>query len=108
MEVKKFVLGHTYDLRTKLALLIGANILIFLGNSILYESFLTLLCLMVIISSGYIKSALKYILFFAFSVAAMHYYWEMDFKLYKFIFSCCNFTKNEIAKRCSYYDFRYI
>lgn len=69
MEVKKFVLGHTYDLRTKLALLIGANILIFLGNSMLYESFLTLLCLMVIISSGYIKSALKYILFFAFSVA---------------------------------------
>lgn len=68
MEVKKFVLRHTYDLRTKLALLIGVNILIFLGNSILYESFLTLLCLMVIISSGYVKSALKYILFFAISV----------------------------------------
>lgn len=69
MEVKKFVLGHTYDLRTKLALLIGANILIFLGSGILYESFLTLLCLMVIISNGYVKPALKYILFFAISIA---------------------------------------
>lgn len=68
MGVKKFVLGYTYDLRTKLALLIGANILIFIGSGILYESFLTLLCLMVIMSNGYVKSALKYILFFAVSV----------------------------------------
>lgn len=68
MGVKKFVLGYTYDLRTKLALLIGANILIFIGSGILYESFLTLLCLMVIMSNGYLKSALKYILFFAVSV----------------------------------------
>ena len=42
MNGKKFVPGHTYDLRTKLILLLGVNILIFLGNSILYESFLTL------------------------------------------------------------------
>ena len=69
MNGKKFVLGHTYDLRTKLILLLGVNILIFLGNSILYESFLTLLCLIVIISNGYVKSAFKYILFFTFSVA---------------------------------------
>ena len=32
MGVKKFVLGYTYDLRTKLALLIGANILIFIAS----------------------------------------------------------------------------
>lgn len=70
MNGKKFVPGHTYDLRTKLILLLGVNILIFLGNSILYESFLTLLCLIVIISNGYVKSAFKYILFFTFSVAA--------------------------------------
>ena len=43
MNGKKNVPRHTYDLRTKIALLLGANILIFLGNSILYESFLTLL-----------------------------------------------------------------
>ena len=67
MNGKKFVLGHTYDLRTKLILLLGVNILIFLGNSILYESFLTLLCLIVIISNGYVKSSFKYILFFTFS-----------------------------------------
>ena len=35
-----------------------------------YESFLTLLCLIVIMSNGYVKSAFKYILFFTFSVAA--------------------------------------
>ena len=70
MNGKKFVPGHTYDLRTKLILLLGVNILIFLGNSILYESFLTLLCLIVIISNGYVKSVFKYILFFTFSVAA--------------------------------------
>lgn len=69
MNNKKFVLRSIYDLRTKLVLLIGANILIFLGNSILYESFLTLLCLIVILSNGYVTSALKYILFFTFSVA---------------------------------------
>lgn len=69
MNGKKFVLRDTYDLRTKLILLLGANILIFLGNSIVYESLLTLLCLMVIISDGHVKSAWKYIVFFAFSVA---------------------------------------
>lgn len=69
MNGKKNVPRHTYDLRTKIALLLGANILIFLGNSILYESFLTLLCLIVIMSNGYVKSSFKYILFFTFSVA---------------------------------------
>ena len=63
MNDKKNVPRHTYDLRTKIALLLGANILIFLGNSILYESFLTLLCLIVIMSNGYVKSSFKYILF---------------------------------------------
>ena len=58
MNGKKNVPRHTYDLRTKIALLLGANILIFLGNSILYESFLTLLCLIVIMSNGYVKSSL--------------------------------------------------
>ena len=69
MNGKKNVPRHTYDLRTKIALLLGANILIFLDNSILYESFLTLLCLIVIMSNGYVKSSFKYILFFTFSVA---------------------------------------
>lgn len=68
MESKKFVLRSTYDLRTKLILLLVVNILIFLGKSIWYESFLTLLCLIVIISSGYVISAIKYILFFTFSL----------------------------------------
>lgn len=68
MESKKFVLRSAYDLRTKLILLLAVNILIFLGKSIWYESFLTLLCLIVIVSSGYIISALKYILFFTFSL----------------------------------------
>lgn len=68
MESKKFVLRSTYDLRTKLILLLAVNILIFLGNSIWYEIFLTLLCLTVIISSRYVISALKYILFFTFSI----------------------------------------
>ena len=63
MNGKKNVPRHTYDLRTKIALLLEVNILIFLGNSVLYESFLTLLCLIVIMSNGYVKS------FFTFSVA---------------------------------------
>ena len=38
MENSKFVLGSKYDLRTKLILLIGANILIFLGFDWIYQS----------------------------------------------------------------------
>ena len=44
MENSKFVLGSKYDLRTKLILLIGANILIFLG----FDCSLSLLLAMVI------------------------------------------------------------
>ena len=36
MENSKLVLGSKYDLRTKLILLIGANILIFLGLDWIY------------------------------------------------------------------------
>lgn len=68
MVNKKFVLRLKYDLRTKLLLLVGANILIFLGTGLLYEVFLTLFFVGVIVSSGYTKSALKYILFFCISV----------------------------------------
>lgn len=42
MENSKFVLGSKYDLRTKLILLIGANILIFLGFDWIYQSLITL------------------------------------------------------------------
>ena len=38
MENSKFVLGSKYDLRTTLILLIGANILIFLGFDLIYQS----------------------------------------------------------------------
>lgn len=53
MENSKFVLGSKYDLRTKLILLIGANILIFLGligsiKVLLHYFFLSLLLAMVI------------------------------------------------------------
>ena len=64
MENSKFVLGSKYDLRTKLILLIGANILIFLGFDWIYQSLITLFFLVIIISDGYKKSAIKYILFY--------------------------------------------
>ena len=68
MENSKFVLGSKYDLRTKLILLIGANILIFLGFDWIYQSLITLFFLVIIISDGYKKSAIMYILFFVISV----------------------------------------
>ena len=68
MENSMFVLGSKYDLRTKLILLIGANILIFLGFDWIYQSLITLFFLVIIISDGYKKSAIKYILFFVISV----------------------------------------
>ena len=69
MENSKFVLGSKYDLRTKLILLIGANILIFLGFDWLYQSLITLFFLVIIISDGYKKSAIRYISFFVISLA---------------------------------------
>ena len=68
MENSKFVLGSKYDLRTKLILLIGANILIFLGFGLIYQSLISIFFLAIIISDGYKKSAIKYILFFVISV----------------------------------------
>ena len=64
MENSKFVLGSKYDLRTKLILLMGANILIFLGFDWIYQSLITLFFLVIIISDGYKKTAIRYILFF--------------------------------------------
>lgn len=69
MENSKFVLGSKYDLRTKLILLIGANILIFLGFDWIYQSLITLFFLVIIISDGYKKSAIRYISFFVISLA---------------------------------------
>ena len=43
MENSKIALGSKYDLRTKLILLIGANILIFLGFGLIYQSLISLL-----------------------------------------------------------------
>lgn len=68
MENSKFVLGSKYDLRTKLFLLIGANLLIFMGFSLVYQSLITLFFLAIIISDGYRKSAISYLLFFVASV----------------------------------------
>ena len=68
MENSKFVLGSKYDLRTKLILLMGANILIFLGFDWIYQSLITLFFLVIIISDGYKKTAIRYILFFVISV----------------------------------------
>ena len=68
MENSKVVLGSKYDLRTKLILLIGANILIFLGFGLIYQSLISIFFLAIIISDGYKKSAIKYILFFVISV----------------------------------------
>lgn len=69
MENSKFVLGSKYDLRTKLILLIGADILIFLGFDWLYQSLITLFFLVIIMSDGYKKSAIRYISFFVISLA---------------------------------------
>ena len=68
MDDAKFVLGSKYDLRTKLILLIVANVLIFLGFALIYQSLITSFFLAIIISDGYKKSALRYILFFVISV----------------------------------------
>ena len=68
MENSKFVLGSKYDLRIKFILLIGANILIFLGFGLIYQSLISIFFLAIIISDGYKKSAIKYILFFVISV----------------------------------------
>ena len=69
MENSKFVLGSKYDLRTKLILLIGADILIFLGFDWLHQSLITLFFLVIIMSDGYKKSAIRYISFFVISLA---------------------------------------
>ncbi|MDY3007247.1 energy-coupling factor transporter transmembrane component T [Anaerococcus porci] len=68
MRDLNFVLGSKYDLRTKLILLIGANILIFLGFGLYYQSLITLFFIVIIISDGYKKSAIRYISFFVISV----------------------------------------
>ena len=68
MENSKFVLESKYDLRIKFILLIGANILIFLGFGLIYQSLISIFFLAIIISDGYKKSAIKYILFFVISV----------------------------------------
>ena len=68
MKGRRFAPSLRYDLRTKLIVLILVNLLLFLGNSIAYEAFLTLLCLFVIISGGYIRPAVQYILLFTLSI----------------------------------------
>lgn len=88
MENSKFVLGSKYDLRTKLILLIGANILIFLGFDWIYQSLITLFFLVIIISDGYKKSAIRYILFFVISVVLEKSlaYFNMNFLLNLILF----------------------
>ena len=93
MENSKFVLRSKYDLRTKLILLIGANILIFLGFDWIYQSLITLFFLVIIISDGYKKSAIRYIfiryiLFFVISVVLEKSlaYFNMNFLLNLILF----------------------
>ncbi|MDU7143104.1 MAG: energy-coupling factor transporter transmembrane component T, partial [Anaerococcus vaginalis] len=88
MENSKFVLGSKYDLRIKLILLIGANILIFLGFDWIYQSLITLFFLVIIISDGYKKSAIRYILFFVISVVLEKSlaYFNMNFLLNLILF----------------------
>ncbi len=88
MENSKFVLGSKYDLRTKLILLIGANILIFLGFDWIYQSLITLFFLVIIIRDGYKKSAIRYILFFVISVVLEKSlaYFNMNFLLNLILF----------------------
>ena len=88
MENSKFVLGSKYDLRTKLILLIGANILIFLGFDWIYQSLITLFFLVIIISDGYKKSTIRYILFFVISVVLEKSlaYFSMNFLLNLILF----------------------
>lgn len=78
MGSKNFVLRSTYDFRTKLILLLGANALIFLGKGVIYECFITLFFLAVIAASGYVKSAFKYSVFFAVSVAVERIFINAD------------------------------
>ena len=68
MKGRRLAPSLRYDLRTKLIVLMLVNLLLFLGNSIAYEAFLTLLCLFVIISGGYIRPAVQYILLFTLSI----------------------------------------
>ena len=88
MENSKFVLGSKYDLRTKLILLIGANILIFLGFDWIYQSLITLFFIVIIISDGYKESAIRYILFFVISVVLEKSlaYFSMNFLLKLILF----------------------
>ena len=88
MENSKFVLGSKYDLRTKLILFIGANILIFLEFDWIYQSLITLFFLVIIISDGYKKSTIRYILFFVISVVLEKYlaYFNMNFLLNLILF----------------------
>lgn len=88
MENSKFVLGSKYDLRTKLILLIGANILIFLGVGLIYQSLINIFFLAIIISDGYKKSAIKYILFFVITVVLEKIlaYFNMNFLLNLILF----------------------
>lgn len=88
MENSKFVLGSKYDLRTKLILLIGANILIFLGFDWIYQSLITLFFLVIIISDGYKKSTIRYILFFVISAVLEKSlaYFNMNFLLNLILF----------------------
>ena len=102
MENSKFVLGSKYDLRTKLILLIGANILIFLGFDWIYQSLITLFFLVIIISDGYKKSAIKYILFFVISVVLEKSlaYFNMNFlsNLILFILAVATLQKLKLSK----------
>ncbi|WP_036569109.1 energy-coupling factor transporter transmembrane component T [Oribacterium parvum] len=68
MKGRRLAPSLRYDLRTKFIVLMLVNLLLFLGNSIAYEAFLTLLCLFVIISGGYIRPAVQYILLFTLSI----------------------------------------
>ena len=91
MVSEKIVLGSKYDLRTKIILLISANILIFLGFGLIYQSLISLYFIAIIISDGYIKSAIKYILFFLISIVIEKaiIYFDMSFimNLIMFIFA---------------------
>ena len=68
MKGRRFAPSLRYDLRTKFIVLILVNLLLFLGDSIAYEAFLTLLCLFVMISSGCIRSSVRYVVFFILSI----------------------------------------
>ena len=88
MANAKIVLGSKYDLRTKMILLISANILIFLGFGLIYQSLISLFFVGIIINDGHIKSAIKYILFFVISVVLEKSlaYFSMNFLLNLILF----------------------